>query len=84
MEMEIKIQEVKELIANILEVGLDEILMETDFITDLNADSLMALEILATLEKKYKIKISEDSLAKMTNLSNIINVLQNVTGLKVV
>lgn len=84
MEMEIKIQEVKELIANILEVELEEVLMETDFVTDLSADSLMALEILATLEKKYRIKISEDSLAKMTNLGNIINVLENVTGLKAV
>ena len=80
--MEIKIEEIRELVANILEVETDELAMETNFINDLNADSLMALEILATLEKKYKIKISEELLVKMTDLHNVIHVIEDITGSK--
>ncbi len=80
--MLIMIEEIKKIIIDILEIDPTELKMETDFVGELNADSLMALEILATLEKKYKIKIPEESLAKMTNLKNVIKVVEDIAGSK--
>jgi acyl carrier protein len=81
--MTYNIDEIKAFLAAILEVEEEEIEMETDFVKDLDADSLMALEILATLEKKYKIKIPEEALSKMTNLQNVINIIEEIKESKV-
>lgn len=64
--------EIKELIAGILEIDKDEILPAANFIEDLGMDSMMALEILASLEKKYKIQIPEEQLAKLNNLKDTV------------
>lgn len=71
-------EEIKEMVIGILEVEPEEIDMETDFIEDLGVDSLRSLEILAVLEKKYKIKIPEESLQRMTNLKQVIEVVEEV------
>ena len=76
------IDEIRTIVAEILEVPESEVSDDTDFIEDLSADSLMALEILATLEKKYKIKIPEESMSKMTNLKNVVNVVEDTMACK--
>lgn len=75
-------EEIQEIVIEILEVEPEQLGMETDFIKDLGIDSLRSLEILAVLEKKYKIKIPEDSLKKMTNLKQVIEVVAEITAAK--
>ena len=65
-------QEVRGLIADIIEMEPSQIDPEAHLVEDLGMDSMMALEILATLEKKFKIRIPEDDLPKITTLSNAI------------
>lgn len=69
-------EEIKDIIVEILEVEPEELGMETHFIKDLGIDSLRSLEILAVLEKKYKIKISEESMPRMINLKQVIDVVE--------
>ena len=66
-------QEVRELIADIIEMEPSQIDPEANLVEDLGMDSMMALEILAAMEKKYKIKISEDDLPKITTLNRAID-----------
>jgi acyl carrier protein len=75
-------EEIKAIVIEILEVEPEQLGMETDFIKDLGIDSLRSLEILAVLEKTYKIKIPEDSLKKMTNLKQVIEVVAEITAAK--
>lgn len=67
---------VKEILADILEIEPHELTDEGLFIDDYDADSLRAVEILATLEKKFRIKIPEQELKNMSNLKNVLEVLQ--------
>ena len=65
-------QEVKQLIADIVEMEPAQIDADANLVEDLGMDSMMALEILASMEKKYKIKISEDDLPKITTVNRAI------------
>ena len=66
--------ELASLIAKILEIGEDGIGLDTKFVEDLGMDSVMALEILATIEKKYRIQIPEEELVKMSTLREVIEI----------
>lgn len=68
-------EEIKNIIAKIIEVEPERIGMETHLVEELGADSMMALEIMAALEKKYRITIPEEDLPKMTNLKQIIGLV---------
>lgn len=72
------LDDIKKIIAKIIEVDIEKIQPETDFIEELGADSMMALEIMAALEKKYNITISEEDLPKMTNLNQVIGLVVNI------
>ena len=65
-------QEVRDLIADIIEMEPSQIDPDANLVEDLGMDSMMALEILAVMEKKFKIKISEDDLPKITTLNRVI------------
>lgn len=68
--------ELQKLISSIAEIEPEKVTMEANFVEDLGMDSMMALEILATLEKKYKLKIPEQNLTKMTNLREVIAIVK--------
>ena len=75
-------QEVRELIAEITEIEPEKITMDVDFIEGLGMDSMMALEVLAALEKKYKIRIPEEKLMKLTNLNEAIKLTKEYLNAK--
>ena len=68
-------KELKALISEIVEIEEEKITPEANFVEDLGMDSMMALEIMAATEKKYKLKIPEENLTKMTNLSQVIKII---------
>jgi acyl carrier protein len=70
--------DLRELVATILEVEPDTIDEQASFVKDLGMDSMMALEVLASIEKKYKIIIPEETLAKFTSLSQTVKIVQNM------
>lgn len=72
--------EIKGIIAEIIEKDPAEITPEAKFFEDLGVDSMMALEILAAIEKKYKISIPEEKLAQLTTLSQTIAVAKEYLG----
>lgn len=49
--------EVRKLVADIIELPEDKISKDARFVEDLGMDSMMALEILASIEKKFKVQI---------------------------
>ncbi len=67
-------QDVKELIADIIEVDAASLDPDANLVEDLGMDSMMALEILASLEKRFKIKLPEDELPKITTVNRAIEV----------
>ena len=71
-------KEIRSLVAQILEIDEERVTQTANFVEDLGMDSMMALEILASLEKKYKVRIPEEYLTKVTNLSNITEIAKKM------
>ncbi len=70
-------QEILEIVSTVLEKSPGEIPLDAHLIQDVGADSMMALEILAAMEKKYKIVIPEDKLKEMTTVNKIIELVES-------
>ncbi len=68
--------EIRSLIAEIVEIEPEKITLESNFVEDLGMDSMMALEILASIEKKYKLRIPEENLTKVTNLNKTVEIVK--------
>ncbi|MBP0455068.1 MULTISPECIES: acyl carrier protein [unclassified Kitasatospora] len=74
------IEEIRDIVAEVLELEPEEITETSHFIEEHEADSLRAIEILARLEKKYKVEIPQSELPKMINLTEVYNVLAQHAG----
>jgi len=75
-------RDLKELVGMILEKEPDELTLEAHFVKDLGMDSMMALEVLAGIEKKYRIVIPEGMLAKFINLKETIAIVKGILSKK--
>ncbi|MBI4982662.1 MAG: acyl carrier protein [Candidatus Omnitrophica bacterium] len=65
-------EEIRQMVSEITEVPLDKLTLDADFFTDLNVDSLKAIEIVAAFEKKYRIVIPEQDIPKIRNVKQIV------------
>lgn len=68
-------EEIIELIADVTETDIKRDDVSASFIEGVDVDSLMALEIVAALEKKYKIEIKEEDLPKLGTMDDIISLV---------
>lgn len=66
---------IKEIVCEILEIDEDEVTETSLFNEDHDADSLRAIEILASLEKAFKITIDQAELPRMVNLRGVHEVV---------
>jgi acyl carrier protein len=71
LEVDSRMAELREIVAEVLELDDDELSDTGDFVEMYEADSLRAIEILARLEKKYKVEIPQSELAEMRNLKAV-------------
>jgi len=74
--------ELRSIVAEVTETEPERITLEAKFIEDLGMDSMMALEILASIEKKYNLKIPEEYLGKISTLSGLIEIAKKFIGEK--
>ncbi|MFD8095741.1 acyl carrier protein [Streptomyces malaysiensis] len=61
--------ELRGIVADILEVDATDVADDADFMADLEVDSLMALEVIVVLEKKYGVKFAEAELRQVVSLN---------------
>ncbi|WP_031465094.1 acyl carrier protein [Sciscionella sediminilitoris] len=71
---------IREIVCEILEIEEDEVTETSLFIEDHDADSLRAIEILASLEKEFGITIDQAELPKMVNLSAVNEVVDQAAS----
>jgi len=72
--------EVKSIIAEVTEQDINRITPDAKFFEDLGMDSMMALEIMAAMEKKYKITIPEEKLMQMVTLKDTVAIVKDYLG----
>jgi acyl carrier protein len=80
MSREQRMGEIKEMLCDILEIEPTEMTETSRFKEDHNADSLRAIEILASLEKKYRVEIPQAELGKMTSLQAVYDIVDARTS----
>ncbi|MCX5749712.1 MAG: acyl carrier protein [Candidatus Saganbacteria bacterium] len=73
-------QEIRSIISRVIKLPEDKIEPNTDLFRDLGVDSLLGVEIFATLDKKYKIDLPEKKLEKIRTLNDIISLVKEKTG----
>lgn len=71
-------QEVREMLAEIAEVLPQEVTEDADLAKDLGVDSMMALEIVAALEKKYRVKVPEQKIPTIRSFRNVTELLEGL------
>ncbi|WP_328788051.1 MULTISPECIES: acyl carrier protein [unclassified Streptomyces] len=61
-------EELRTTVAEILDIDAQQLADDAHFMEDLEVDSLMALEVVVVLEKKYGVKFSEGELRDVVTL----------------
>ncbi len=69
--------EILDIVSMVIEKEIKDIPLDAHLIQEVGADSMMALEILAALEKKYRVIIPEEKLKEMTTVNKIINMVES-------
>ncbi|MBS1256993.1 MAG: Acyl carrier protein [Candidatus Scalindua arabica] len=72
-------KDITAIVAEVTELDESEIWekRDADFFKDLEIDSLLALEILALIEKKFKVQIPEEKLVDITSLNATIEMTRS-------
>jgi acyl carrier protein len=65
-------KEIKSLVSKIIKVPEDKIDPNANLFYDLGVDSLLGVEILASLDKKYDLNVPEDKLRSIKSVNDII------------
>jgi len=73
---------IKEMIAEITEVDSREITMDSHLIQDLGADSMSALELMSTIEKKFQIVIAPENLPEMVTLEKVTDLVTSILSME--
>ncbi|QUQ65767.1 acyl carrier protein [Kutzneria sp. CA-103260] len=71
---------IKEIVCRILELDEDEVTDTSLFQEEHGADSLRAIEILASVEKEFNIVIDQDKLSQLVNLKGVYDVVADAAG----
>ncbi len=67
--------EVAIMLAEVAECPVSEVTLDCDLPNDLGINSLMGLELLVMIERKYKAKLKEEDLVKMTTPRIMVEML---------
>ncbi|WP_431774996.1 acyl carrier protein [Streptomyces cucumeris] len=68
-------EDLRRTVADVLDVEEAELTDEAHFVDDLGVDSLMALEVMVVLEKKYGVKLGESELKEVVCLQKAYDLL---------
>lgn len=74
--MENLLKEIAEIIAPIAECEVADVHPDVDLPNALEVDSLRGLEIMVMIERKFKVKLSEERLQEMTTPRSIAKMIE--------
>jgi acyl carrier protein len=74
--MDIKVK-VKEVLANLLKVKIEELKDEVSLINSIGVDSTEMVESVIALEKAFSVKLSPKEITKNSTINDIVNNIQS-------
>jgi len=76
--VEVSGEKIKGIIAEKLEIALEQVTEEAKFIDDLGADSLDVVELIMTLEDEFDIEITDEEAEKIMTVGNAIDFMKSL------
>jgi len=68
-------QGIKEIIAEVAGVEVEEIKPDTNLTKDLDIDSIKAIEITVAIEKKFKVSVRDEDVPKIMTLRQAVDLV---------
>ena len=75
-----QLDEIREIVADVLEIEVEELEDRADFSEVYGADSLRAIEVVARIEKLYRIEIPQAELADARNMEALYGIVCRYAG----
>lgn len=69
-------EKIKEIIVDQIGASPEDLHMETDLLTDLEADSLDSVEVLMAIEEEFDIEIPDEDAIKFLKIRDIVEYLE--------
>ena len=73
-------EKLRKIIAEVFNVDVDEITMDTTFVDDLGADSLDIFQIIMGLEEEFDIEIANEEAEKIITVGDAVEQIKNATN----
>lgn len=73
-------EKLKKIIAEVLNVDVEEITLETTFVDDLGADSLDVFQIIMGLEEEFDIEIANEEAEKIVTVGDAVEQIKNASN----
>lgn len=71
---------VVELTRSVLKIQAEKLDLDANLIKDLNVDSLLALELIAKIEKTFRIEIPEDRVMELSTTRKLIEITRELAA----
>nr|WP_330396179.1 acyl carrier protein [Blautia sp. An249] len=78
--MNVELEKLKQIIADVLNVDTEEITEETTFVDDLGADSLDIFQIVMGIEEEFDIEIDNETAEKITSVGAAAEEIRRAIG----
>jgi acyl carrier protein len=75
-----RLEQIREIVAEHLELDVDELTDNSHFIDAHGADSLALMDVLAALEKEFSIEIDQAQFARMIDVRSVCDVVAESAG----
>ena len=70
-------EKLQKIISEVLNVGEDEITMDTTFVDDLGADSLDIFQIIMGIDEEFDIEIANEDAEKIISVGDAVEQIKN-------
>ena len=70
-------EKLSKIIAEVLNVDVDEITMDTTFVDELGADSLDVFQIIMGIEEEFDIEIPNEEAEKIVSVGDAVEAIKN-------
>lgn len=74
-EVAVDHEELRALVADVLDVEPEAVTDDVSFVDDLGVDSLVALELAVSLERRYRIKIESTDITDVQTMRDVVDLL---------
>jgi len=75
-------QEIKQLISDVTGINIEKLKSGANFWKDLGVDSIKAIEITVAIERKYKIRIRDEQIPKISTIGDALIIVSEALDKK--